>query len=426
MHTWFPRIPGVVDSVIADFDNDGRVDIFLLSNVQLHPSAVEQGSPTHFESLLANGNKGFKFVSGGRITITPDWNKADEQSTTDLTKIEFGANAVHPSTINFTLDPARIRTWSACRRRPPRRPRFRSCRSGTPVDAAVDTGDPDKAERRPIRAVFSVAYLQVDSTSEITGLTGTGFWPGDAPARPTLLMNHPGGYIDETVNAGLDTPISCVSATAGDFDNDMDVDLYLACRTGASNIANILYENLDNGTFQKVSTPCGAAGPVGVAVASGAGTADSVISGDYDVDGFLDLFVTNGLNLQPLGFGGPNKLFHNNGNANHWVEVDLVGTTSDRDATGAKVYATAGGVTQLRVQNGALPPLVAGREARALWPRGQRDRRPARRVAERQRADVHTMSPRTSSTASPRPPGSPASPRSRPAPRRRTRAARPP
>jgi hypothetical protein len=96
----------------------------------------------------------------------------------------------------------------------------------------------------------------------------------------------------------------------------------------------------------------GAAGPVGVAVASGAGTADSVISGDYDVDGFLDLFVTNGLNLQPRGFGGPSKLFHNNGNANRWVEVDLVGTRSDRDATGARVYATAGGVTQLRTQNG--------------------------------------------------------------------------
>jgi hypothetical protein len=91
---------------------------------------------------------------------------------------------------------------------------------------------------------------------------------------------------------------------------------------------------------------------VGAAFARGAGTADAAISGDYDVDGFLDLFVTNGLNLQPRGFGGPNKLFHNNGNTNHWVEVDLAGTTSDRDATGAKVYATAGGVEQMRVQNG--------------------------------------------------------------------------
>ena len=25
-HTWFPRIPGVVDSVVADFNNDGQFD----------------------------------------------------------------------------------------------------------------------------------------------------------------------------------------------------------------------------------------------------------------------------------------------------------------------------------------------------------------------------------------------------------------
>ena len=82
------------------------------------------------------------------------------------------------------------------------------------------------------------------------------------------------------------------------------------------------------------------------------GTADSVVTADYDVDGFLDLFVTNGFNLQPRYIGGPNKLFHNNGNANHWIELDLIGVNSDRDATGARVYATANGVTQLRVQDG--------------------------------------------------------------------------
>jgi ASPIC and UnbV/FG-GAP-like repeat len=321
--------------------------------VTLHPSAVAQSSPTHFESLLANGIKGFKFVSGGRITFTPDWNQADEHlQVPDLTKIEIGATAVHPPSINFTLDPS----YQYVRGMPP-----------PPTDQTtlpiMQIGfDPLTQQWTLViwakltnngAGVFSVAYLQVDSTSAITGLKSTGFWPGDLPARPTLLMNRVGGYVDATVNAGLNAPISCVSATAGDFDNDMDIDLYLACRTGASNIANILYENLGDGTFQKVTNAGGAVGPVGVAIASGAGTADSVISGDYDVDGFLDLFVTNGLNLQPRGLGGPNKLFHNNGNSNHWVEVDLVGTTSDSDATGAKVYATAGGVEQLRVQNGA-------------------------------------------------------------------------
>ena len=56
--------------------------------------------------------------------------------------------------------------------------------------------------------------------------------------------------------------------------------------------------------------------------------------------------------MRPLYIGGPNKLFHNNGNANHWIELDLVGVNSDRDATGARVYATANGVTQFRVQDG--------------------------------------------------------------------------
>ena len=37
---------------------------------------------------------------------------------------------------------------------------------------------------------------------------------------------------------------------------------------------------------------------------------------------------------------------------NRWIELDLVGTHSDRDAVGARVFATANGMTQLRIQNG--------------------------------------------------------------------------
>jgi hypothetical protein len=77
-----------------------------------------------------------------------------------------------------------------------------------------------------------------------------------------------------------------------------------------------------------------------------------VVSADYDVDGFLDLYVTNGLLYYPVGEGGPDTLLRNSGNNNHWLEIDLVGTTSNRDGVGAKVYVTAGGVTQLREQNG--------------------------------------------------------------------------
>ncbi len=46
-------------------------------------------------------------------------------------------------------------------------------------------------------------------------------------------------------------------------------------------------------------------------------------------------------------------MFRNNGTGKRWIELDLVGANSDRDAVGARVYATANGVTQLRIQNGA-------------------------------------------------------------------------
>ena len=50
----------------------------------------------------------------------------------------------------------------------------------------------------------------------------------------------------------------------------------------------------------------------------------------------------------------PYQVFHNQGNNNHWIEIDLVGTDSNRDAIGARVILTAGGVTQLREQSGGM------------------------------------------------------------------------
>jgi hypothetical protein len=349
---YLPAVRTTVDSVLADFDNDGRVDLFVLGGSQLRPSSVDQHSATRFESQLTGGIKGFRYVTTGKVTYTVDWNKQDERSTTDLWRIEIGAGARHPAALEFTLDPANpdVRGMPPA---PTQQWQIPVMQIG--YDAATHRWTTvirtKLSQTSP--GVFSEAYLQVASTSSITDLVGTGLWPTDKAARPTLLMNRSGGFIDDTVRAGLDAPVQCVSAVPGDFDNDMDVDLYLACRTGASNLENVLYENLGDGTFRRVAGAGGATGPVGVAVASGAGTADTVAVADYDVDGFLDLYVANGFNLRPLQAGGPGKLYRNKGNWMRWVEVDLVGTRSDRDATGARIYATANGVTQLRVQNGA-------------------------------------------------------------------------
>jgi hypothetical protein len=69
-------------------------------------------------------------------------------------------------------------------------------------------------------------------------------------------------------------------ASWGDFDGDGDADLYV---TNASGNAYHLYRNNGNGTFTDVA---GAAGVTG-----GGGTGEQAVWGDYDNDGDLDLYV---------------------------------------------------------------------------------------------------------------------------------------
>jgi hypothetical protein len=61
--------------------------------------------------------------------------------------------------------------------------------------------------------------------------------------------------------------------------------------------------------------------------------------GDYDNDGDLDIFIVN-LNDHSI------FLRNNKGNQNNWLILKLTGTSSNRDGIGARVKLTAGGKTQ--------------------------------------------------------------------------------
>ncbi len=66
--------------------------------------------------------------------------------------------------------------------------------------------------------------------------------------------------------------------------------------------------------------------------------------GDYDNDGRLDVLVGNN--------GGAPLLLHNNAGAgNHWLGLKLVGTRANRDAIGARITWSAGGVKRSRLKN---------------------------------------------------------------------------
>jgi hypothetical protein len=69
-----------------------------------------------------------------------------------------------------------------------------------------------------------------------------------------------------------------------DFDNDGDWDLYLINGAGGENVTNALYKNDGDGTFTVQTSKCGA-------LDTGEGMA--VSAADFNNDGFTDLFVTN-------------------------------------------------------------------------------------------------------------------------------------
>jgi hypothetical protein len=170
--------------------------------------------------------------------------------------------------------------------------------------------------------------------------------------KDALLLQQNDGFVEKTLvgEAGEDT--ACNSVVAGDFDNDMDVDLYLTCTGPIKNLPNRLMENDGKGGFIVVPAAGGAAG-------SQFGRGDVVACADYNRDGFLDLFITNGTDpTSPFVADGPHQLFRNQGNDNHWLEIDLEGVVSNRDGIGAIVELEAGGILQIREQTGGMHHLT--------------------------------------------------------------------
>jgi len=330
----------VPDVALADFNNDLKIDMFKLRG-RVRPSEALLINPNRIEAYLAvsdeSEDKGFTFNADGPI-IVPSFSFERENVKDDIV-VYTGAGRWSPTTLPFTLDPADSSNWGIA-----------DDRSAPGVYIGFDPATQQWTVRAsPGSAVSRNAYIAIDG-SGLTQPQPLDFTPPESPQQPILVVNVGGQYLPVS-NFGIDE-VWCKSVVAGDFDNDMDVDLYLACGASLTNLPDRLYENLGDGTFAEVANAGGAAGIQGVGLDSKAGAAESVVMADYDVDGALDLFVTNGALLTPMRVGGPDQLFRNTSRGNHWIQLDLEGTTSNRSGIGAKVYAYANGIGQVREQNG--------------------------------------------------------------------------
>jgi hypothetical protein len=135
--------------------------------------------------------------------------------------------------------------------------------------------------------------------------------------------NHDGTFTDVTDKAGVGYPCWAMGASVGDYNNDGRPDLLVTCFGGV-----VLYRNNGDGTFTDVTKQAGLGGDT--VWATGA------TFGDYDGDGWEDLFVSHyvdfhlddlptfgsrptckyhGISVQcgPKGLNGsPDNLYHNN------------------------------------------------------------------------------------------------------------------
>ena len=111
-----------------------------------------------------------------------------------------------------------------------------------------------------------------------------------------------------------------------DFDNDGDLDLFVSNGQDSNPVINFFYRNDGNGNFVRIN-PDNVFGEADVTA--------GICWGDYDNDGDQDLFVAK-------FHGDPSAIYRNEGNDHNWINIKCTGTVSNRSAIGTKVRIKAG------------------------------------------------------------------------------------
>jgi hypothetical protein len=267
----------------ADYDNDGFVDLFV---------ANEQGQKNFL--FHNNGDGTFARVTTGRIVNDSgystgcSWADFDNDGDLDLfvsNRGQAGFFYRNDGSLGFT----RITTGAIA-----------SANGGSHGAAWGDydnDGNPD---------LFVANYAQ----------------------KSFLFHNNGDGTFARITNGPIVNDIGNSWGCAwGDFDNDGWLDLFVCngSTPGASGNNDFLYHNNGDGTFQKITSG---------SLVNDAEIGDACGWGDFNKDGFLDLFVAN--------FNGQNnRLYRNTGNANHWLMVKCTGRISNRAAIGTRIQVTA-------------------------------------------------------------------------------------
>jgi hypothetical protein len=200
--------------------------------------------------------------------------------------------------------------------------------------------------------------------------------------------NQDGTFEDDTFRSGIGNKailLSGVSMKFLDYDNDGWPDILQLNGAMLDNVQLyhsevtykeplLMYRNLGKGQFSKVSETLG---PDFMRPIAGRGLATS----DFDNDGDIDVAIN-------VRGDYPELLRNDGGNANHFLEILLIGTKSNRDGIGASLKLTSEGVSHVEQAKGGMSYMSAsdprihfglGKRSKIdlleiTWPSGQVDK----------------------------------------------------
>lgn len=147
-----------------------------------------------------------------------------------------------------------------------------------------------------------------------------------------LFHNEGNGTFKSVTNAGsIATDIGDDQACGwADYDNDGFLDLFVCGGGPTHGMKDFLYHNNGDGTFTKITRG---------SLVNDNGEGGGAAWGDYNRDGFPDLFVSNWQNMSTGD--KENYLYLNNGNSNAWLTIRCAGRVSNTTGIGAKVRVKA-------------------------------------------------------------------------------------
>lgn len=329
----------------GDFDNDGYTDV-MIGNWQQN-IMLFKNTGTAFVNFTTNA--GVSYMSyGGSI----NWFDYNNDGKLDV----LFANNGMPPRYNYFFKNVNLTTFT---------------------ESAILVGFNDSS------STLTLASGDYDNDGDLDMFLGTQSNPNSLLTGILYKNNGNGTFTDVTQASGVTTNYYTWGAEWGDFNNDGHLDLFLADYTGL----NQLYKNNGNGTFTDVGMAMGVNDPgqsyscswldydndgdLDIYIARGQTHADKmyrndgtvftdvaptiglvdvqhsscVSAGDFNNDGWVDLYVNNN--------GSANRLFKNNGgNSNKWVQFKLQGVNSNRSAIGSRVTVKTSSFSQIREVEG--------------------------------------------------------------------------